>query len=178
LLGGPNGLIFLGCTFPADPQYAAAITQSAQTIGRMLATGGVLGRLAVDFVVAQAENSWSHYAVEINLRKGGTTRPYLTLQFLTDGRYHPDGASYVTSGGRSRCLAATDHLPTDRDLSIDDLFDLAVVNGIHFDHSRQIGVVFQMLGGLSTFRLLGMTAINETRENARPVRPDGPSDSR
>lgn len=166
LLGGPSGQIFLGCTFPADPGYAAAITHSAQIIGRRLANEGVLGRFAVDFVVARAENSWRHHAVEINLRKGGTTHPYLTLQFLTDGRYHPERASFITSGGRSRCLAATDHLPLNRDLSLDELFDLAVVNGVHFDNSRQIGVVFHMLGGLAPFRLLGMTAVEETREGA------------
>ena len=48
----------------------------------------MIGRFAIDFVsVRDAAGSWSSYAIELNLRKGGTTHPFLTLQFLTDGRY-------------------------------------------------------------------------------------------
>ena len=39
---------------------------------------------------ASAAATWTPYAIELNLRKGGTTHPFLTLQFLTDGRYDPD----------------------------------------------------------------------------------------
>ena len=39
-----------------------------------------------DVLRKQADGSWQHNAIEINLRKGGTTHPLLTLQFLTDGR--------------------------------------------------------------------------------------------
>ena len=42
----------------------------------------------VDFVVVRGtDGQWSSYAIELNLRKGGTTHPYLTLEFLTDGTY-------------------------------------------------------------------------------------------
>ena len=55
-------------------------------IGRRLAELGALGRFAVDFVVVQDNTgAWTPYAIELNLRKGGTTHPFLTLQFLTDG---------------------------------------------------------------------------------------------
>ena len=62
--------------------------------GQDRATGsraeGVLGRFAVDFVVVRdARGAWTPYAIELNLRKGGTTHPFLTLQFLTDGTYDP-----------------------------------------------------------------------------------------
>src|SRR5216117_3740244 len=85
LLGGPSGQSYLGCVFPADPGYAASITQEAAKVGRRLAKEGVIGRFALDFVVVRAKNGkWEPYAIEINLRKGGTTHPFLTLQFLTD----------------------------------------------------------------------------------------------
>src|SRR5262249_53969460 len=51
LLGGPSGQSYLGCRFPADPDYAVAITAEARKIGERLAREGVLGRFAVDFVV-------------------------------------------------------------------------------------------------------------------------------
>ena len=34
------------------------------------------------------DGGWDPYAIELNLRKGGTTHPFLTLQFLTDGAFH------------------------------------------------------------------------------------------
>src|SRR5439155_68345 len=85
LLGGPSGQSYLGCVFPADTAYAGLITQEAAKVGRRLAKEGVIGRFALDFVVVRAKNgTWEPYAIEINLRKGGTTHPFLTLQFLTD----------------------------------------------------------------------------------------------
>jgi hypothetical protein len=88
LLGGTSGQRYLGCIFPADPAYAAAIAEPALVIGRHLAGLGVIGRFAVDFVTVRDDaGTWTPYAIEINLRKGGTTHPFLTLQFLTDGSY-------------------------------------------------------------------------------------------
>ena len=90
LLGGPSGQTYLGCRFPADFGYARAITQEAAKIGERLAQEGVLGRFAVDFVVVRdRQDAWTPYAIELNLRKGGTTHPFLTLQFLTDGDVRP-----------------------------------------------------------------------------------------
>ena len=53
LLGGASGQSYLGCTFPAAPEYARAITRHAETIGRWLADQGALGRFAIDFVVVR-----------------------------------------------------------------------------------------------------------------------------
>ena len=80
-------------------------------IGERLAREGVLGRFAIDFVVVQdVTGAWSSYAIEINLRKGGTTHPFLTLQFLTDGRYDATTGLFMTPDGREKHLVATDHL--------------------------------------------------------------------
>ena len=42
---------------------------------------------------------------------------------------------------------ATDHLEADelRALSVDDLFDVVARHGLHFDQSRQTGIVFHMI---------------------------------
>ena len=102
LLGGPSGQSYLGCRFPAAPEYARTITEHAAVIGARLAREGALGRFAIDFVVARdATGAWSSYAIELNLRKGGTTHPFLTLQFLTDGRYQPETALFLMSDAGS-----------------------------------------------------------------------------
>ena len=169
LLGGASGQKYLGCVFPADAGYAAAIAEPAMVIGRHLAQLGVLGRFAVDFVVVQDESgAWMPYAIELNLRKGGTTHPFLTLQFLTDGSYDGERGLFLTPGGTSKYLVATDHLEDERlkALTVTDLFDVVVQHGLHFDQSRRTGVVFHMISCLTECGRIGMTAVGDSPAEA------------
>ena len=138
-------------------------------VGTRLAREGALGRFALDFVVVRdADNNWSPYAIEINLRRGGTTHPFLTLQFLTDGGYDGDSGRFLTPDGNEKHLVATDHLEADelRALSVGDLFDVVARHGLHFDQSRQAGIVFHMISSLSEFGRIGMTAVGDSPEHA------------
>ena len=172
LLGGPTGQSYLGCVFPADTGYAPAITREAAKVGERLAKEGVIGRFALDFVTVRNEaGEWEHYAIEINLRKGGTTHPFLTLQFLTDGTYDPETAIFTAPSGTQKCFVASDHVqsPMYRGLTPDDLFDIVVRHGLHFDQSRQTGVVFHMMAALTESGDVGMTAVGNTAEEARSI---------
>jgi hypothetical protein len=172
LLGGASGQSYLGCLFPADPAYSRLISEPAQRIGERLAAAGALGRFAIDFVVvSDGSGQWSAYAIELNLRKGGTTHPFLTLQFLTDGGYDAASGRFLTQQGHQRHLVATDHLESDdlRALSVDDLFDVVARHGLHFDESTQTGVVFHMISCLSECGRVGMTTVGETPEQAMAI---------
>jgi hypothetical protein len=169
VLGGPSGQSYLGCSFPADFGYAKKIGVDAMRIGKRLADEGVLGRFAIDFVVVRSgDGSWTTYAIELNLRKGGTTHPFLTLQFLTDGRYDPETALFLTPGNREKHLVATDHLESSvlRGLTIDDLFDIVARHGLHFDPARQQGIVFHMISCLTELGRIGLTAVGDTPTSA------------
>jgi hypothetical protein len=169
LLGGPSGQSYLGCRFPADFAYARAISSHATVIGERLAHEGVIGRFALDFVVVKdSDGDWTPYAIEINLRKGGTTHPFLTLQFLTDGRYDPTTGLFLTPDGREKHLVATDHLesPLLQGLSLDDLFDIVARQGLHFDQARQTGVVFHMISCITEHGRVGLTAVGDTPQQA------------
>ena len=173
MLGGPSGQSYLGCIFPADPAYAGAITRDAARVGDLLRDAGVIGRFALDFVVTRASDSapWETYAIEINLRKGGTTHPFLTLQFLTGGAYDPETATFATPGGRRKFLIASDHVesPRYRGFTPDDLFDVVVRHGLHFGQVGQTGVVFHMLSALGSAGRLGLTAVGDSPEEARAI---------
>ena len=171
VLGGPTGQSYLGARFPADSAYATAITREAEKVGRVLADKGVLGRFALDFVVVRHGDDWQTYAIEINLRRGGTTHPFLTLQFLTDGVYVHEEGRFRTPSGAERHLVATDHLEDEslRGLDVDDLFDLVARAGLHFDQSRQTGVVFHMISSITECGRVGMTAIGDTPDSAQDV---------
>lgn len=173
MLGGPSGQSYLGCIFPADPAYASAITRDAAKVANPLRDAGVIGRFALDFVVtrATADAPWETHAIEINLRKGGTTHPFLTLQFLTGGTYDAEAAVFTAPNGQKKFIVASDHLeaPSYRGYTPDDLFDLVVRRGLHFGQTRQTGIVFHMLSALGSRGRLGLTAVGNSPEEARQL---------
>jgi hypothetical protein len=170
-LGGETGQIFLGCTFPASESYRRDLHQAGWRVGEVLRDRGILGRFGIDFVSHRTATGWRHVAVEINLRKGGTTLPFHMLQFLTAGRYDSDAAMYVTPMGQSRCYYATDTLQraSYRRFIPEDLIDILVSRRLHFDDTRQCGVVFNLLGALSEFGKLGVVCIAESVPQARAL---------
>jgi hypothetical protein len=172
LLGGPTGQSYLGCVFPADTAYASLITNEAAKVGRRLAKEGVIGRFALDFVVVRAKNGkWEPYAIEINLRKGGTTHPFLTLQFLTDGTYNPETGIFTAPNGQQKFFVASDHVESRRyrTLTPDDLFDIVVRHNLHFDQTRQTGVVFHMMSALGELGRTGLTAVANSHPDAKAM---------
>ncbi|MBI4724314.1 MAG: carboxylate-amine ligase [Rhodomicrobium sp.] len=168
VLGGGNAQIFLGCRFPASAHYRLLIQEDGGRVGKVLAEKGVLGRFGIDFVSIKEGDSWRNYAIEINLRKGGTTHPFLMLQFLTEGRYDPLTGLFYTPSGRPCFYYASDNLMADhyRGLTPSDLIDIAAIHGLHFNAATQEGVVFHLIGALSEFGKLGILSIGSTEEKA------------
>lgn len=167
ILGGPSGQIFLGSRFPADARYREDLQQAGLAVGRVLQSQGVLGRFSIDFVSTRTAAGWHHQAIEINLRKGGTTLPYQMLQFLTAGSVDADG-EFLTPLGQRRCYRATDNLCASalRTLIPEDLIDILVEQRLHFDETTQQGVVFNLIGALSEHGKLGLVAIAADRTGA------------
>jgi hypothetical protein len=170
LLGGDDGQIFMGAIFPADKAYNISLAVEARKIAQTLAEKGALGRFAVDFIsVKQVDGSWKHYAIEINLRKGGTTHPFLMLQFLTDGKYHDETGEFITASGNKRCYFASDNVISDqyKGLTPVDLIDIAMFHSLMFDGATQEGVMFHLVGALSEFGKVGVVCIGSTHERAK-----------
>ena len=177
ILGGPSCQVFLGCEFPADERYRLDLQESGVRAGKVLQQHGVIGRFAVDFVSVCRRRGWDHYAVEINLRKGGTTHPFMMLQFLTDGQYDRATGLYRTATGHPRYYFASDNLQQPRyvGLTPDDLVDISVENGLHFNAARQEGVVFHLIGALPEFGKLGLVCIGADLVRARRLYDDAVS---
>lgn len=169
VLGGPSGQVFLGCTFPAEDEYRLDIQAAGLRIAEVLAGEGVIGRFATDFVSVREGDGWKHYAIEVNLRKGGTTHPFLTLRFLTDGNYDVSTGLFYSQAGRPKYYYASDSVQSDayRGLGPADLVDIAVEHELHFHASTERGVVFHLIGALSEFGKLGMVCIGDNWQQAR-----------
>ncbi len=171
ILGGPTGQAFKGSTFPADPAYRRAIQAAGERVADVLRSRSILGRFGVDFISVPEASGWRHYAIEINLRKGGTTHTFMMLQFLTDGHYDTETGLYLTPAGQPRFYRASDNLESPRyhGLLPRDLIDIAVANGLHFHGATQQGVVFHLIGALSEFGKLGLLCVADSAENAQAL---------
>ena len=173
ILGGSSCQVFQGCRFPAAEAYRRQIQQSARRIGEVLARKGVVSRFGVDFFVGRqsGQTEWKILALEINLRIGGTTHPFLALQFLTAGHLDPETGSFLSPGGLAKFYRSTDNLKSDsyRGLCPEDLIDITTVNRLHYSHGTETGVLFHMIGALSQFGKLGLTAIGNSAEQADAI---------
>ncbi len=171
LMGGDNGQAFIGCRFPAREEYAGLIVAEADRVRRRLEHEGVVGRFGIDFVVARRAGRWHPYAVEINLREGGTSHPFGTLFLLTGGGCDAEGAHFRTARGEPRCYVATDDLedPSAVGMSIDRFLTAAADAGLGWDPERQLGVVWHMLAALPALGRVGVTAIGADRAEAQEL---------
>ncbi|HEV2846256.1 MAG TPA: peptide ligase PGM1-related protein, partial [Thermoanaerobaculia bacterium] len=53
-----------------------------------------------------------------------------------------------------------------RGLLPEDLIDILTVNRLHYNHATDSGVLFHLIGAVSEFGKLGLTAIANSREDA------------
>ncbi len=169
IMGGLDNQVFLGGTFPADAQYNIEIGNMAKQIASALKDKGVLGRFSVDFLSVKENSQWKHYAIEINLRKGGTTHPYIMLQFLTSGDYDTNTGKYLLPNGEEKCYFFTDNLQNDKykGLTPVDLIEIAIFNNLHYDGTKEEGVMFHLIGALSQYGKLGIVCIASNPERAK-----------
>jgi PGM1 C-terminal domain len=176
ILGGPDGQIFLGCHFPADEAYRLQLHRYGMQVGQALAKRGALERFSLDFIavhhpdraIDRPGDVWEIEAIEINLRKGGTTHPFMTLKLLTHGRYDFPTGIFYNQEGRPKYYVATDNLQKDayKGLSPRDFMDIIAQHHLHFNSNTETGTVFHLIGCLSEFGKLGLTSIGNSPQEA------------
>jgi hypothetical protein len=169
-LGGANGQVFEGATFPAEPEYAALLGRHAREVGVQLGKNGAVGRFAVDFVATRrsAGARWNLYGLEINLRKGGTTHTLGVMRLLRGGRYDAEHGQYTDASGRPACYAATDNLVSASWVgrSPIEVRQRLSEAGLEYDRSTGNGVVLHLLDCLKVDGRLGYTALAENPDDA------------
>ncbi|MEP7269207.1 MAG: peptide ligase PGM1-related protein [Saprospiraceae bacterium] len=171
ILGGESGQVYIGASFPADADYRREIGELGYKAAAYMTTLGVIGRFGIDFVSVKENDQWNHYAIEINLRKGGTTHPYLMLQLLTNGNYDYKSGVFKMPNDQTRYYMATDALIFDnfKKLTPSDLIDVAICNGLHFDATTQEGIMFHLIGAIAQHGKLGILSIGASPQRAEEL---------
>ncbi len=164
ILGGPQNQVYLGCRFPAHPDYRLTIQRDARRIGEVLAGEGVVGSFGIDFLV----ESGDVYLSEINLRLGGTTHPFWMARLATGGRYDAPSGELRRPDGSPRCYVATDNLKSERLVGRRPAEIIALVDraGLAYDPAAGTGIALHLLGAVPVAGKFGATCIAETPEAA------------
>ena len=170
ILCGPEGQVYIGCRFPADPEYRLIIQENALRVGRLLASKGVMGSFGIDFLVAHGHGGNAVYLSEINLRMGGTTHPYWMARLATGGTYDLASGELIAEG-RPKRYVATDNL---KEPALVGFAPAAVIEAVDkaalaFDPVTGTGVTLHLLGALGTFGKMGATCIADTIGDAESL---------
>ncbi len=170
VLGGPEGHVYLGCRFPADPDYRLEIVENARRVAGVLAAKGVMGSFGIDFLVAHGPGGNHVYLSEINLRMGGTTHPYWMARLATGGEYDAATGELMVKG-EPRRYVATDNL---KDPSLVGCRPADVIRavdraGLAFDPSTASGVTLHLLGALPGHGKMGAVCIAPTLDEAETM---------
>jgi hypothetical protein len=172
MLGGDDGQVYQGCRFPADIGYAERLAEYGEATAQQIAPLGVLGRFAIDFACAKdASGAWRVYALEMNLRKGGTTHPYAALRNLVPGHYDPKAGTWFNHAREGRYYVSTDNMLDEKwhGLPAATVIDAVADADLAFNHDRGWGVVLHMLSCLKVDGRFGLTAIGTSAAHAQQV---------
>lgn len=157
---------YRGAVFPAPGPLALPALRQARKVAEALADRGVRGRFEVDFLVQDQRV----FALDLNFRKSNSTGSLRTLNLLAGGGYCPESNAYRDAAGQNRAMMTSDWLEVGTQArSPQDVIDLATEDGLNYSTATHSGVVFQMLGGVSANRRVGVTCIGGSSEEARQL---------
>ena len=167
-LGGPHGQSFKGCRFPARHAYAQELMAMGERLGEHLAGLGCRGAVLLDVLARRQGNRWQLWAIEINLRKGGTTHPFQLAASATGGHFDRSSGELRSADGSAVFYEASDELrmPHWRGLLPEQLLDDWARRGLFFNSTNRRGCIPHRLGALSEHGLLGATVLGRSRREA------------
>jgi hypothetical protein len=167
ILGGPESQVYLGCRFPAHPDYRLEIQEQGLAVAETLATHGVIGPFGIDFIVRPNGEGWDIFLTEINLRMGGTSHPFFMARFMTEGAYDPATGDLIADG-RAKHYVANDNLKSPSYVGLRPAVVIDAIHraGIAFDHARKTGVTLHLMGALPKYGKAGGLAIGDSPEEA------------
>lgn len=173
-----NGQIYVGCKFPANEAYAKDLAMMTMDIGEELSKRYVIGYIAVDFVsVQQEDGTYKHWAIEVNVRMGGTTLPIMTLNLLCqDGVFNAGTSEFIASDGSPRYYIASDTLrkPSYKGLVIEDLLAIIERHSTEIEWNQrpgapETGAIFHLVTLLSELGKCGVMCVGRSRDEAEEL---------
>ena len=140
------------------------IQEAGAKIAGVLAAHGVVSRFGVDFLVYRddpADGLEAQPPSRSTSAWGARPTPTWPCSSSPAGSLDPATGLFLSPSGHAKYYKATDNLFSEqyRGLLPEDLVDILTVNKLHYSHGTESGVLFHLIGALSEFGKLGLTAI-------------------
>lgn len=165
LLTGPDGMVYDGALFPATDKHI--IGKGTLAVGEILSAEGAMGYYGVDFIKVDGKL----YAIEINLRQGGTTHLRAHAMLSTGAEFDPKSGNFIDEYGRNIFYAGSDGFvdPRLKTLSPNVLLEHFADLGLRFRRSTRKGVIFHLLDSINRSGTVGITVVSDSRNGARSL---------
>lgn len=156
-----SGQRYLGCHFPCKSSYREKIMYYTRRVGQVLAKKGVLGFFGVDYVVSEEKI----YAIEINIRQGGTTHPFQMTSKITNSHLCPETHVLRDVNQQPYCYRSFDNYthPGLSEVTADILLTYMRAENLLFSQEKKSGVVFYLLNALDEYNKLGFVCIGHNQ---------------
>ena len=171
-----DGQTYKGAIFPANESYRGILQEHAWRVGQELFENNkIIGPFAVDYVAVSRSSDLNVdviiYPVEINIRRGGTSYPYLIAKLATDSVYDPfDGELKAPDGNRIYYIA-TDNFKSKafKGRTEEELFETISNMKILFKPGQQVGVSPYLLIAAYEYEKFGLIFIANDLETAQKL---------
>lgn len=169
-----DGSTYLGCVFPASEMYRKVLIDYTSKIGHILATKGCLERFSVDFVVTEHDKEIKVFCIEINIRWGGTSHPFITAKYLTRGTIDQE-IRLIGADGIEKFYVSSDNVQNENFIGLnpDDFIDLTLTDArLQFNPETYTGVVLHLLSSIPRYGKFGLMTIANSRVEAFQMHQD------
>jgi len=165
------GNCYLGSEFPCRSDYRNQIQIYAMRVGKAMAKKGLIGYFSIDYLMTENQSENKIWAIEINIRQGGTTHPYKTAKLLTGSVYDEKKGILSNPKCKNIVYKSNDNFVDPRFIgkTPEQFLDFLCHREIIFSAATNRGVVFHILGAMNEFGKIGFTMIGQEQEQVNSM---------
>tara|TARA_B100000925_G_scaffold289712_1_gene273221 strand:+ start:1858 stop:3381 length:1524 start_codon:yes stop_codon:yes gene_type:complete len=156
-----HGQKFIGGEYPCAHSYRSEVSEVAIQIGKKLKNLNVFGVTSIDYLISESNGEMKCFVIELNLRKGGTTHPFMLSNFAlqNEGSFREGGL--IDKNNVSYSYRSNDNFYPCKEFVSDtsDIINRAKRASILFSRKKSKGVIFHLLNGFSDSGKVGYTVI-------------------
>lgn len=159
------GQKFIGGEYPCDQSYVEKISEMALLIGKKLKKFKVYGVSSVDFLLSRINGKVECFVIELNIRKGGTTHPFMLSNFAIDLEGKFKKGLLLSKNNTHYVYRSNDNFYPCKITApkVSDLMIKSKKASILFNKKVKKGVIFHLLNAYTDFGKVGYTVLAPTK---------------
>ena len=163
-----SGQKFLGGSYPCDDQFREKIETFSIKVGQKLKELKVFGVVSIDFLISKNKktNELDYHLIELNIRKGGTTHPFMLSNFAVKSGEHFDAGPPSREFVDNYVYRSNDNFyPCRTRYSCQkEILEKATAEGILFSRKKKEGVIFHLLSSYEETGKVGYTILASSKD--------------